>query len=57
MSDLHKFIKNHRDFIENILDILFISTHYYLLYNEYYLIKNNLVKENFFKLKFDIGFN
>jgi hypothetical protein len=57
MSDLNTFIKNQRDFIENILDVLFISTHYYLLHNDYHLIKDDMVKKIFFKLKFHTGFN
>ena len=48
MNDLGTFIKNYRDFIENIRDVLLIGTRYYLLYNDYHLIKDGMVKEKFF---------
>ncbi|UJR09476.1 hypothetical protein I4U23_013714 [Adineta vaga] len=45
MSDLKRFIINHRDFIENIIDLLIISAHYYISYNGYDLIKHDMVGE------------
>ena len=47
MSELMMFMNNHRDLIGNILDLFFISTHYYLLYNDYHLEKGRYGKQKF----------
>jgi hypothetical protein len=48
MSELHSFLNVHRDYIENIVDLLLVATHFYLPHNEYSLTKNNQVKNSFF---------
>jgi hypothetical protein len=44
MSELKEFIINHRDFIENVVDLLLISAHHYILSNDYDLTKHDMVK-------------
>ncbi len=49
MTDLIKFIKDHRDLVEDIIDLLFVSTHFFVLHNGYVLVKGNMVNKSFYQ--------
>jgi hypothetical protein len=49
MTNLIKFIEDHRDLIEDLIDLLFISTHFFVLHNGYVLVKENTVNKSFYQ--------